>query len=80
MQAYQEQRKYLKKSKIVPDTLILPFFDDFSSSSAFPDTSKWFSGSGTYVNNRFCVDPPTYNVATFDGLSESGAQIGRAHV
>jgi len=74
MQAYKEQSIELRKSNFAPDTLTLPFFDDFSSSSGFPDTSKWLYGSvgGTYINNRFCVDPPTLNVATFDGLKADG--------
>jgi len=154
-------------SNIIQDILTLPFFDDFSSSSGFPDRSNWLYDSvtytsttaffsdtsggaafwawdfnndsiidntnpfpsynfsapgtywvcltiwnsdssctdtwcdsvnvgtggacnanwyyiniigvtytnigGTYINNRFCVDPPTYNVATFDGLKADGA-------
>lgn len=38
-----------------------------------PDPRKWIQGGGTYINNRYPADPPSINVATFDGLRESGA-------
>jgi hypothetical protein len=53
------------------DTLELPFFDDFSTSSIYPDSTKWLNNQ-VYVNNHFPVFPPTYNVATFDVLNEFG--------
>lgn len=53
------------------DTLELPFFDDFSESTLYPDSSKWLNNQ-VYVNNDFCIEPPTYNVATFDGLGSNG--------
>lgn len=54
------------------DTLKLPFFDDFSQSTISPDLQKWMPGGGTYINNQYPVNPPTFNVATFDGLQENG--------
>ena len=53
------------------DTLNLPFFDDFSTSSLYPDSSKWLNNQ-VYVNNHFPVYPPTLNVATFDVLNAEG--------
>ncbi|MEY2924789.1 MAG: hypothetical protein RLZZ337_1337, partial [Bacteroidota bacterium] len=53
------------------DTLTLPFFDDFSTSSIYPDSSKWLNNQ-VYINNQFPVFPPTLNVATFDVLSAEG--------
>ena len=62
----------------------LPFWDDFSVTTDSPDsirvwgsdtTSQWnYSLSkNVYVNATLAVNPPTYNVATFDGLDANGA-------
>jgi hypothetical protein len=53
------------------DTLSLPFFDDFSTSTLYPDSSKWLNNQ-VYVNNQFPIFPPTLNVATFDVLNAQG--------
>jgi hypothetical protein len=37
-----------------------------------PDTLKWENRGGVYINDRYGVDPPSYNVATFDGLNANG--------
>ncbi|MDH5610236.1 MAG: hypothetical protein OEY56_12230, partial [Cyclobacteriaceae bacterium] len=57
------------------DTLTLPFWDDFSQSDGTPDTGKWYTGRHIFINNSLPVNPPTLNVATFDGVNE----FGRAH-
>lgn len=49
----------------------LPFFDDFSGTKIYPDKALWTDRS-VYVNNGFAVDPPSYGVATFDGLNQYG--------
>mgnify|MGYP001560446656 FL=1 len=54
------------------DTLSLPFFDDFSTSLIYPDSSKWLNNQ-VYINNHFPKFPPTLNVATFDVLDSKGA-------
>jgi hypothetical protein len=53
----------------------LPFIDDFSASSVFPDAGKWITNS-TYVNGQFPINPPSLNVATFDGLNGRGQPYG----
>ncbi len=55
----------------VSDTLLLPFIDDFSTSRLVPDTLLWIDRS-VYINNNFPVNPPSTNVATFDGLDRFG--------
>ncbi|MGB3618377.1 MAG: hypothetical protein WBA12_09670, partial [Catalinimonas sp.] len=56
--------------------LPLPFFDDFSGAyyrdNTGPDTTRWQSGSGVFVNNRFGINPLSRGVATFDGLNANG--------
>lgn len=50
----------------------LPFVDDFSGTNVVPDQTKWIDG-GVYINGTYPVNPPTINVATFDGLKSNGA-------
>ena len=54
------------------DTLSLPFWDDFSKAASVPDTSRWQGGPDVAITNTIAVLPPSYNVATFDGLQASG--------
>ncbi|MBO0934252.1 T9SS type A sorting domain-containing protein [Fibrella aquatilis] len=53
-------------------TLQLPFFDDFSTSTRTASPTRWAPGSGVYINNTLTVNHPTVNVATFDGLRADG--------
>lgn len=62
-------KKDLKRA--AGDTLKLPFFDDFSYSSLYPDPKLWLDNK-VYINSHFPVSPPSYGVATFDNLDSSG--------
>lgn len=53
------------------DTLDLPFFDDFSIRSIYPDPAKW-TDRHVYINRVYAANPQTLGVATFDGLNEFG--------
>jgi hypothetical protein len=68
--AYQFQGN-LKSKFGKRDTLELPFFDDFSESNLYPDSTKWLNNQ-VYINNHFPIQPPTLNVATFDVLDANG--------
>jgi hypothetical protein len=55
------------------EPLTLPFWDDFSAPSGlFPDTLRWAQCYSVWVNNGMAINPPTINVATFDGLDSAG--------
>ena len=54
------------------DTLTLPFFEDFASYTGVPSTSYWQKGGGVYINNQFGVNPPSINMATFEGVDAAG--------
>lgn len=54
------------------DTLVLPFFDDFTTTQVFPDKRNWMDKQ-VYVNSHFALSPPSYGVATFDNLNSKGA-------
>lgn len=66
--SFQPIQKYKFGSR---DTLELPFFDDFTRTNRYPDSTKWLNNQ-VYVNNGFGEFPRSYNVATFDGLDATG--------
>ncbi len=62
-------------------SLSLPFWDDFSftpindtstAASNEPLTSLWAKGTKVWINDGIGINPPTINVATFDGLDSLG--------
>lgn len=67
--AYKDAVK-LKSSKS-SDTLELPFFDDFSYQSVYPNSQKW-SDNFAFINSTYPVNPVSFNVATLDILNEKG--------
>jgi len=61
--------------QVLGDTLILPFFDDFSYAGPYPDLNRWLDNQ-VYVNTHFGFQAPSIGVATFDGLDASGTPYG----
>lgn len=55
----------------------LPFIDDFSNNSIYPNPALWVSKSA-YVNQRFGVNPPSIGVLTFDAVDDTGAVYNHA--
>jgi hypothetical protein len=51
--------------------LTLPFLEDFSDVSVFPDPTKWADRS-VFINNSFGKDPVSIGVATLDAIDEYG--------
>jgi hypothetical protein len=49
----------------------LPFFDDFTGNSPFPDPMKWTDNS-VFINNTFTENQLTEGVATFDAIDSRG--------
>lgn len=54
-----------------PDTLELPFFDDFSGQSIFPGSKKWLD-KFIFINNTYSDKQITIGIATFDALNSTG--------
>lgn len=52
--------------------LLLPFFDDFSTTADSIDFTLWERTGGTQLNNSKALNPPSINVVTFDGADSSG--------
>lgn len=70
-------------NKVVTQPSTLPFWDDFSVSNESPDSiriwgtdtaTQWnyHLSKNTLVNSTLALNPPTYNVVTFDGLDANG--------
>ncbi len=57
--------------KGVAEARFLPFFDDFSHSNTYPDSTKW-TDNNVLVNAGFPLCPPNRKGATFDVLDASG--------
>lgn len=72
----QNLRKNNLRTELTGDSVIvtLPFFDDFSDpeNNGTPNKNNWKVGGGTDVNNTRCISPPTFNVATFNGINSQG--------
>jgi hypothetical protein len=65
-----EQTSSLKSTAADP-LLTLPFFEDFSVISVFPDPAKW-SDRCAFINTSFDIDAISVGVATLDAIDEYG--------
>lgn len=70
-----EYNPFLKKQPVKPKlkttALSLPFFEDFTGYSVFPDPLRWTDHS-VYINNTMGINPISRGIATFDALNEKG--------
>ncbi len=70
--AGQNPVQAVEKSNFKSTVLLdLPFIEDFSGSSIYPDPSKW-TDINAYINNFYPIDQPGYGVATLDGIDSLG--------
>jgi hypothetical protein len=65
------QRKLRENRASFADTINIPFFDDFSGHSIFPDATKW-TDSYVLINNTYSDKQITSGIATFDALDNLG--------
>jgi len=49
----------------------IPIFEDFSTPSFIPNQELWASSS-VFVNNSYCINPPSIGVVTFDAMDQNG--------
>ncbi|MDY0098450.1 MAG: T9SS type A sorting domain-containing protein [Bacteroidales bacterium] len=61
----------MTKGIAAEDTLELPFFDDFSTTTVFPDKNKW-SDDFAFINDTYSIDQVTVGIATLDAIDASG--------
>ena len=62
---------HIKTNKSLQSSLKLPFVDDFSNYTGYPDSNLWLDDY-VFVNKQFALYPPTLGVATFDALDPNG--------
>lgn len=76
--AFKKSHTTARSQEIVPKKL--PFWDDFSFTpvddttsalSNYPVDSLWVNNYTVWINNGLGVNPPSVNVATFDGLDSA---------
>ena len=61
--------------RVAPDSVNLPFVDDFSYAGPYPDPDLWLDNN-VYVNNAMSNNPPSVGVATFDAIDSKGRPYG----
>jgi hypothetical protein len=59
-----------------PDSINLPFVEDFSHPGPFPDPNLWLDKK-VFVNNTMSFNPPSVGVATFDAINTNGKPYGQ---
>lgn len=74
-QQVKQKALQIKSANTASDPLLLPFFEDFSQASVFPDPAKW-SDEDAFISDDYAVYPPTIGVATLDAINN----VGRLHV
>jgi hypothetical protein len=67
----KKNTEYSKQKKALKASLELPFFDDFSDYTFYPDTNKW-TDNYAFINGTYPLDPPSIGVATLDAISNTG--------
>jgi hypothetical protein len=72
-QAVERPRTAAKTSVIT-----LPFFEDFTDYSLYPNPARW-ADSNVYINNTMGVSVISRGVATFDALNNRGRPYDTAH-
>ncbi len=58
-------------NKSAKTALELPFFDDFSVISDYPNDELW-EDKHVFINATYPINPPSIGVATFDGVNANG--------
>jgi len=71
-------KNYKSLSSEKSSSLLLPFRDDFSGHSVFPNAQNW-ADNYAFINNTYAINPITVGVATLDALNDSGAIYAHAN-
>ncbi|MDR0603662.1 MAG: T9SS type A sorting domain-containing protein [Bacteroidales bacterium] len=61
------------------EPILIPFIDDFSNYTGYPDTALWI-GKQAFINQSFSIDPPTIGCATLDAVNEKGELYEHASI
>ncbi len=72
----ERQAELPQPELVFPDSIDLPFIDDFSYAGPYPDRNLWLNNK-VLVNNTMAFNPPSIGVATFDGINYNGKPYGQ---
>lgn len=75
--AIAREAKQARPLPLRNDALHLPFVDDFSNYTGYPDPNLW-ADRYAYVNRTLAIQPPTMGCATLDALDENGRVYAHA--
>ena len=67
----KKHTQHKRTNKSLQASLKLPFVDDFSNYTGYPDSNLWVDDY-VFINQQFALFPPTLGVATFDALDPNG--------
>jgi len=67
----KKHTQHKRTNKSLQAALKLPFVDDFSNYTGYPDSNLW-ADDYVFINQQFALFPPTLGVATFDALDPNG--------
>ena len=77
--AHKQVPKQRKSNEFIYyESILLPFVDDFSNYTGYPDTALWI-GRQAYVNQSFAIAPPTIGCVTLDAVDERGFVYAHAN-
>lgn len=68
-----------KQYKSAAEAIKLPFIDDFSNYTLYPDSNLW-ADNYVFINTQYAIYPPSIGVATFDALNQAGTIYPNATV
>jgi hypothetical protein len=66
-----KEKEKRNRSLTISTPLEIPFFDDFSRQSVYPDGKKWLDNF-VFINNTYSDRQITIGMATFDALDNNG--------
>lgn len=75
--ALKQQESFIKNILIDYTPVTIPFIDDFSNYTVFPNPNLWID-KYVFVNSNYSSKPPTIGVATFDALNTFGSIYANA--
>ncbi|MCQ2286654.1 MAG: T9SS type A sorting domain-containing protein [Bacteroidales bacterium] len=71
LQSFSSQKITRGNDSIVYPAVKLPFIDDFSNYTGYPNPTLWANKQG-FVNQSYALYPPTIGALTMDALDENG--------
>ncbi len=68
----KQSESFVKNILIDYPPVTIPFIDDFSNYTIFPNPNLWIDNY-VFINSNYTTFPPTIGVATFDAINQYGA-------